>query len=164
MTAETDIQVMLTDDQQIAVDHDRILDVAMRTARSEGARGEISITLVDENRMADLHQQYMNEPGATDVLSFPIDGLLPLPVDPPGEAPVREDLQDRDPPPVMIGEVVVCPAVARVAGPDLLSELDLLVAHGVLHLLGHDHDDADSAGRMRASEKRLTGRSGARAT
>lgn len=180
MTPETDIRVIVSNEQQIKVDQDRIAGVAVRTARSQGARGEISITLVDEERMAGLHLDYMNEPGATDVLSFPIDGFQPgslasatpasglgesssPPVKPGPDSPMSQDHVDSSGPPVLIGEVVICPAVAAQAGPDLHSELDLLVAHGVLHLVGHDHDDAPAARRMRAAEKKVTGRSGARA-
>lgn len=168
MTAEPDIRVILTDEQEIEVDHDRVVEVAMRTARSEGARGEISITLVPADRMAQLHLEYMNEPGPTDVLSFPVDGLVQQPPgDLPGHHPAHADVSGEDGldgagPPIMIGEVVVCPAAAR-GGENLASEVDLLVAHGVLHLLGHDHGDGPGARRMRAAEKRLTGRSGARA-
>jgi probable rRNA maturation factor len=69
--------------------------------------------------------------------------------------------------PVLVGEVVVCPAVAREqapAGPDgLAGELDLLVVHGVLHILGHDHDTEERAAEMRAREQRHAGRAGAQA-
>lgn len=154
LTPEPDIRVILSDDQKIEVDHDRIVEVAMRTAGSEGARGEISVSLVDEDRMAELHLEYMNEPGPTDVLSFPLDGFQPAPIG---------DSQSENGPPVLIGEVVICPFVAAASGRDLVGELDLLVAHGVLHLLGHDHEDEPRAQRMRAAERRITGRSGARA-
>lgn len=64
----------------------------------------------------------------------------------------------------MIGEVVICPEVAeQQAEGGVESELDLLVAHGVLHLLGYDHDTEDHAARMRLREHDLTGRWGARA-
>lgn len=94
----------------------------------------------------------MGEDGPTDVLSFPIDGLT---------AP-KDGI---DAGPVVIGEVVLCPKVAaEKARDDLDRELDLLVAHGVLHLLGHDHDTEESAARMREREKRITGQQGARAS
>lgn len=168
MTGEPDIRVILSNDQKVNVDFDRLVAVATRTALLQGARGEISITLVDESLMADLHLKYMNEAGATDVLSFPVDGLQecsPSRSSPAarGQSSQKDPSHDGEPPPILIGEVVVCPAIAARAGPDLASEMDLLVAHGVLHLLGHDHDDGPGAQRMRAAEKRVTGRSGARA-
>jgi probable rRNA maturation factor len=66
--------------------------------------------------------------------------------------------------PFVIGEVVVCPEVAKKQSDDLEAELDLLVTHGVLHLLGFDHADESSAAAMRQKENELIGRSGASAT
>jgi probable rRNA maturation factor len=66
--------------------------------------------------------------------------------------------------PVLIGEVVICPEVAqKQAGDNFDAELDLLTAHGVLHLLGFDHDDEPGAESMRARELRVSGRAGAQA-
>lgn len=91
---------------------------------------ELSITLVDEHTMADLHVEWMDEPGSTDVLSFPMDEL-------------REPAPGQPPVSGVLGDIVICPAVARrqavVAGHDEQHEIRILVTHGVLHLLGHDH-------------------------
>ncbi len=134
----------------MSVDMSRILAVATRTAESEGASGAISITFVTPERMAELNAQHMGKSGPTDVLSFPIDGLRP-----PG---------DSDGPPWLIGDVVLCPEVAAdQASAGVESELDLLVAHGVLHLLGYDHETESGAEQMRVREHHLTGRFGARA-
>lgn len=134
------------------IDISRIESVAIDTAEAEGAFGEISISIVDVDAMTDLNMEYMGEDAPTDVLSFPVDGL------------VREP-HDRDDVPVVIGEVVLCPEVAeRQAPEDPEGEMDLLVAHGVLHLLGFDHDTEQSAQQMREREQRSTGRSGARAS
>jgi probable rRNA maturation factor len=146
-----DVNVTLTDEQDLEVDLDRIAEVARRTAASENASGEISITLVPSERIAALNAEYMGQSGPTDVLSFPIDG--PDEQGPPGGGPPR-----------MIGEVVLCPEVAAQAPSGLDSELDLLIAHGVLHLLGYDHDTEAGAEQMRAREQDLTGQSGARAS
>ncbi|HVL52200.1 MAG TPA: rRNA maturation RNase YbeY [Actinomycetota bacterium] len=142
----------------MGVDMGRILDVAVRTAESEGASGEISITLVTPERMAELNAEHMGKPGATDVLSFPIDGLRP-PAGPSGS-----HIHPGDGPPWLIGEVVLCPEVAaQQATAGVEEELDLLVAHGVLHLLGYDHETESGAQQMRIREHHLTGRSGAQA-
>lgn len=142
------ITVLVADEQSLAIDEERVADVARRTAASQGAAGEISILLVDRERIAELNHRFLGEEGPTDVLAFPIDG---------------PDLQNETP--VLIGDVVVCPEFARdQAKEDLAGELDLLVAHGVLHLLGHDHDTEQSASRMREVEKAITGREGARAS
>lgn len=144
------LEVTLLDEQDLPVDHLRIITMAERTAHFEKAQGEISITLVRNDIIAELNASFMNKTGPTDVLSFPIDG--------PAEFVAGG-------PPRMIGEIVLCPEVAAAQAQDGLdSELDLLTAHGVLHLLGYDHDTEDGAAAMRLREQDLTGRSGARAS
>jgi len=91
---------------------------------------ELAILLVDEGAMEQLHVQWMDEPGPTDVLSFPMDELRP-------------GTEDRPTPAGLLGDVVLCPQVAesqaKQAGHSLLDELQMLTAHGMLHLLGFDH-------------------------
>lgn len=149
------LTLSLIDEQGLPVDVDRLVDVARRAALGEGATGEISILLVDEARIAELNAEYLGGSGPTDVLAFPVDGLVTGPFDPEG-------------PPVLIGEVVLCPEIALAQappGPDgAASELDLLVTHGVLHLLGYDHDTEEAAAAMRSREEATCGRSGARAS
>lgn len=91
---------------------------------------DVSIVLVDEPRMEELHIEWMDEPGATDVLSFPMDEL---------RAPADGEVA----PEGMLGDIVLCPAFAErqalAAGSDLSAELALLLTHGILHCLGHDH-------------------------
>ena len=95
---------------------------------------ELSISLVDPEEIAELHVRWMDLPGPTDVLSFPMDELR---VPEPGETPE----------PGMLGDVVICPQVAaeqgEVAGHGLPGELELLLTHGILHLLGHDHAEPE---------------------
>jgi probable rRNA maturation factor len=142
-----DITVTIVNEQSLEVDEERIRDVALKTAAAEGASGELSIFLVTPGKIGQMNQRHLGERGPTDVLAFPIDGLA-------DEADV----------PVFIGEVVVCPEVAeRQAGGSLESEMDLLVAHGVLHLLGFDHDEESGAAAMRERELNASGRQGARA-
>lgn len=91
---------------------------------------ELAILLVDEAAMEQLHVQWMDEPGPTDVLSFPMDELRPG--------------TEEDPtPPGLLGDIVVCPQVAiaqaEEAGHSAADEMLLLVCHGLLHLLGFDH-------------------------
>jgi probable rRNA maturation factor len=91
---------------------------------------ELAIVLVDEAAMEQLHVQWMDEPGPTDVLSFPMDELRP-------------GTEDEPSPAGLLGDVVLCPQVAQVqaetAGHSLMEELLLLTTHGILHLLGFDH-------------------------
>ncbi|HEX9234825.1 MAG TPA: rRNA maturation RNase YbeY [Actinomycetota bacterium] len=108
--------VLLSNRQGRQVDEQGLAALAGRVLQAEGAEGqELSLSFVTAEEMANLHQRYMGEEGPTDVLSFPMgeEGLL--------------------------GDVVVCPEEAERNNPDLGSELRLLVTHGVLHLLGYDH-------------------------
>lgn len=100
---------------------------------------ELSIVLVDEAAMEQLHVQWMDEPGPTDVLSFPMDELRPG----------REDAVT---PAGLLGDVVLCPQVAQAqadaAGHGLGDELLMLTTHGMLHLLGFDHADPEEEREM----------------
>lgn len=148
---EISLVVAVTNLQGLKVDVVRVHDVARRAAGSEDAIGELSVVLVDAKQMAEMNSQYRDECDPTDVLSFSIDGLISGGVGKEGA-------------PFVIGEVVVCPEVAKEQSDDLEAELDLLVTHGVLHLLGFDHEDESSAAAMRQREDELIGRSGASAS
>jgi len=104
---------------------------------------ELSIALVDEDEMAHLNNQYRGIDGPTDVLSFGCDDPCPAPGDEP----------------ITLGDVVIAPAVAErqaaELGHSVERELDVLLVHGVLHLLGYDHEAADDAGAMAARESAL---------
>ena len=97
---------------------------------------ELSMVLVDSPTMADLHVQWMDLPGPTDVMAFPMDELEP------GGRP-----DAAQPGASMLGDIVLCPPFvqeqAAVAGHSLDDELHLLTVHGVLHLLGYDHAETD---------------------
>ena len=100
---------------------------------------ELAIVLVDEAAMEQLHVQWMDEPGPTDVLSFPMDELRPGTADAPSPAG-------------LLGDIVLCPQVAEAqaekAGHSLSDELNLLTTHGVLHLLGFDHAEPEEEKEM----------------
>lgn len=100
---------------------------------------ELAIVLVDEGAMEQLHVQWMDEPGPTDVLSFPMDELRP-------------GTEDEQTPAGLLGDIVLCPQVAQTqaeaAGHSVLDELLLLTAHGLLHLLGFDHAEAEEEREM----------------
>ncbi|MGL5829170.1 MAG: rRNA maturation RNase YbeY [Angustibacter sp.] len=101
---------------------------------------ELSLVLVEEEAMAQLHEQWMDLPGPTDVLSFPMDELRPGSMDEGGD--------DGG----LLGDVVLCPTVAarqaHEAGHPVLHELLLLTTHGILHLLGYDHAEPEEKDRM----------------
>ncbi len=107
---------------------------------------ELCILFVDTVAMTRLHQQWMDLPGPTDVMSFPMDELRP---GSPG-APSEEG---------MLGDVVICPAVAeeqaKQAGHSSEEEMLLLATHGILHLLGYDHAESEEEQVMFALQRKL---------
>ncbi|MFC5752676.1 rRNA maturation RNase YbeY [Actinomadura rugatobispora] len=106
---------------------------------------ELSVLLVDETAMSELHEKWMGEPGPTDVLAFPMDELRP------GHMSGGAD-EDGETDPGLLGDVVLCPAVADrqagQAGHGRGEELELLCTHGILHLLGYDHAEPEEHKEM----------------
>jgi probable rRNA maturation factor len=122
------------------------------------ALAELSVVLLDAPAMAALHLQWMDLPGPTDVMAFPMDGEELL-----AEAGDRSrpGLRSGLDSPALLGDVVLCPEVAATqaatAMHSLEAELHLLCTHGVLHLLGYDHDDEESEREMFGLQARLVG-------
>ncbi len=110
-------------------------------------RAELEISLVDEAEMTRLHEEWMDEAGPTDVLSFPMDELRP------------NELSENDEVPVVLGDVVICPDVARkqgdTAGHGMEQELRILLVHGILHLLGFDHLEPEEEAEMFALQDKI---------
>ena len=136
------------DDSERDIDLKRWAQLAAQALRTEGVvAGELNLLFVDAHAMAQLNEEHMEGTGATDVLAFPIDG----------EALAEADTDNEVP--VLLGDVIVCPTVARryAAERDVAvdDELALLIVHGVLHILGHDHAEPDETERMRAREQAL---------
>ena len=100
---------------------------------------ELAILFVDESAIEQLHVQWMDEPGPTDVLSFPMDELRP-------------GTEDQPTPAGLLGDIVLCPQVAIVqaeaAGHSVMDEIQLLITHGLLHLLGFDHAEPEEEKEM----------------
>jgi probable rRNA maturation factor len=158
------VEVFAADEQDEApVDAARWVRLAERVLEAEGVRGdaELSMLFVDEESMADLNQRFRGIEGATDVLAFPIDedavesGRSP---DSGGAGPGAGTPEPVEVP-LVLGDVVVCPRVAQRNAPEhegtYDDELALLVVHGVLHLLGMDHDDDQDAAVMERREREL---------
>jgi probable rRNA maturation factor len=139
------VTVLVTDEQDDhPVETRRWATLAERVLETEGAETgtELSMVFADEATMADLNRRYAGEEGATDVLAFPMD---------------QEPMVGG--PPRLLGDLVICPAVAhrnahRHAGT-YDDELALLVVHGLLHLLGMDHLDPGEAEEMQRKERQL---------
>ena len=120
--------IEIANNSGIACNEDQIVDVAAFALDKMGIHPEsdLGITLVDEDEITKLHIQWMNLPGPTDVLSFPMDELKPFSAsDGPG----------------IIGDIVICPqfAAKQATKHSTEDEISLLTVHGVLHLLGFDH-------------------------
>ncbi|MGH9137813.1 MAG: rRNA maturation RNase YbeY [Acidimicrobiales bacterium] len=166
---EGDLEVFVSDEQHAEpVDAARWQRLAEDVVRHEGIGGdaELSILFVDENAMADLNKRFMGKDGPTDVLAFPLEDELAEP----GRFPDSSTTGPADPrsrdsagePPLLLGDVVVCPAVAARNAPGHAGtydeELALLVVHGVLHILGHDHAVPSNEAAMQAKERELLAR------
>lgn len=142
------VGVDLTVDCDDDVDGTRWAAVLAAVLEREGvaAGAEVGLTFVDADAMAALNAAHMGADGPTDVLAFPLDGRDAAGGGGPGPAGV-------------VGDVVVCPAVAAANAPDhagsLDDELALLVVHGALHLLGHDHAEASEREAMQSRERTL---------
>jgi probable rRNA maturation factor len=119
---------------------------------------ELSVVLLDPEAMAVLHLQWMDLPGPTDVLAFPMDGgeLLSERFEPTAPHTGREAAGE-----ALLGDVVLCPVVAAEqaasAGHSTEAELHMLCIHGILHLLGYDHGDAEQQAEMFVLQAELAG-------
>lgn len=133
--------IAIDDRQTDTVDIEALTALARACLVGEGVvDAELSISFVTEDEIADLHRRYLQQDGPTDVLSFPLD-------DEEGEEGLR-----------VLGDVVIAPAVAARNNPDDPgSELRLLLVHGILHLLGHDHMEQADRATMWARQERYSG-------
>ncbi len=102
-------------------------------------QAELCIKAVDEATIAELNEQWMDKEGPTDVLAFPMDELRP-------------GLADEEPEEGVLGDLVLCPEIARrqgeTAGHGTVAEIELLTVHGILHLLGYDHAEPEEHREM----------------
>jgi probable rRNA maturation factor len=134
--------ILVSDRQSMPVDLDVLVELARATLRGEGLdRVELSVSFVEPAEIEELHVRFMGEPGPTDVLSFPLD------LDDVDEEGVR-----------MLGDVVIAPSVAAANNPgEPEAELRLLLVHGILHLLGYDHEGDAEKAQMWARQERYSG-------
>lgn len=158
------LDVYCADEQsEVAVDVDRWRALALDVLADEGVRGwaELALLFVDETTMTELNARYMAKEGATDVLAFPLDAVDSAPSPGPGaqsRSPERRPVDPSDHP-LLLGDVVVCPSVANRQAPSHAGtpddEIALLVVHGILHVLGMDHDTPEAAAVMQRREREL---------
>ena len=140
--------IEINNESAIAIDETVLLRLTERNLAqlNVSADADVAIVLVDEGAMEALHVQWMDEPGPTDVLSFPMDELRPGTI-------------DRPTPPGLLGDIVLCPQVAETqaatAKHTLMDELILLTTHGLLHLLGFDHAEPEDEKEMFGLQREL---------
>lgn len=143
------MSIEIANESGVAVDEESIVSVArFALDRMEvSSLAELSVQLVSLEVMAELHERWMDLPGPTDVMAFPMDEL---------------DVRRPDAPeasPALLGDVVLCPEFAkeqaRTAGHRLTDELHLLTVHGLLHLLGYDHAEPDEEREMFALQRQI---------
>ncbi len=162
----TDEAVFGADEQsEVDVDLLRSVRLARVVLAEERApeEAELSVIFVDEQAISDLNDRFLGGTGPTDVLAFPMDDDVVLGGRQPDEGG-RGPGAPSEPtdPPVVLGDVVVCPRVAerqaREHGQSLGDELALLVVHGVLHLLNYDHAEEGESATMKRRERELLDR------
>ena len=135
------MSIEVTNESSLEVDLDRVVKLAeyVRNQLRLHPAIDLGVIFVDEPVMADLHVKWLDEPGPTDVLSFPMDELRP-------------GALDEEPREGVLGDVVICPQVASqqaiAAGHSTSDEILLLLAHGMLHLVGFDHAEPEEEAEM----------------
>ena len=145
------MNIFLADEQGEPVDSQPIVAIAERVLAAEDmpANAEVAIVLVGADEMAGYNERFMERSGPTDVLAFPVEQLTP------GVVPTTVANGQ----PLSLGDIFICPAVvkgqAEELGISVDDELALIVTHGILHLLGYDHNDPADAARMAARERDL---------
>lgn len=153
------MDVFITNEQdEVEVDLDRLRRVAEIVLDSEDVDPsvEVSLMCVDEETMRSLSKQFLGIDDATDVLAFPIDGEVDeetLDTAPGGRVLSPDEV------PQLLGDVVICPSVAKRQAEEYKvpyqEELDMLVVHGLLHLLGYDHGTEDELAEMESRQETL---------
>ncbi|HKZ28125.1 MAG TPA: rRNA maturation RNase YbeY [Acidimicrobiia bacterium] len=150
------MNVFLADEQDDPIDAEPLRRLAEMVLDEERFPDDTEVTLlfVGEDQIATYNDRFMQRQGATDVLAFPIEHLKP------GVVPERRP----GGPPLNIGDVVIAPsfvrAQAEAAGVPINEELSLMVVHGLLHLLGYDHQEDKEADEMEDRERQLLARAG----
>lgn len=147
------MSIEINNESGVGVEEESLVALATHVLGEMGINplAELSIVVVDEDAMAELHEKWMGEPGPTDVLAFPMDELRP-------GGGARGDAEGPSDP-ALLGDVVLCPQVAArqaaEAGHSAQDELELLCTHGILHLLGYDHAEPEEHKEMFGLQARL---------
>ncbi|MDJ0953583.1 MAG: rRNA maturation RNase YbeY [Acidimicrobiia bacterium] len=144
------MDITFTDEQDDPLPSDWMIELAGTAMEAESLpeSTQLHVALVGEDRMAELNSEYMDKDGPTDVLSFPIEDFAA------GVTP-----QTDAGPPLLLGDIVICPPVVRrnaaAAAVAFEDEMALMVVHGILHLLGRDHVSDEEAEAMEQREREI---------
>jgi probable rRNA maturation factor len=135
------VDVFVANEQELQVDEAHLSQLAKHVLEAEEVDdgAELSVLLVGRDHIRRLNARFAGDDYATDVLSFPM----------------MEDEESS----LLLGDVVICPDIARSnaakAGHDMGAELEVLLVHGTLHLLGYDHDEEEEKARMEERQKQI---------
>jgi probable rRNA maturation factor len=147
------MSIEVANESSHVVDEEALVQVARHVLDRMGVSplAELSLLLVDVEHMTELHVKWMDEPGPTDVMAFPMDELDLRGSRGVGHAQSAQDTSV-ELGPAILGDVVLCPSIAErqavEAGHSTQEELHLLTTHGVLHLLGFDHGEPGEHAEM----------------
>ena len=150
------MSIFFADEQSVPVDAEPLVGLAELVLAEQQIPhdAEMSVLLVTAEQITEYNERFMSKSGPTDVLSFPIVDLVP------GERPRRMP----NGPPTAIGVVFICPEVVRAnaetSGVRFEDEMALMVVHGILHLLGFDHQADDEAEIMESREAEILAKIG----
>jgi probable rRNA maturation factor len=145
------VSIFVADEHSHPVDLPAIRSLAGMVVEGEGypESSEVTLLLVSDSEMGSYNERFLNRTGPTDVLAFPVEDLKP------GVVPER----DFNGPPLLLGDIIVAPEyISRQAeeyGVSFEDEISLMVVHGLLHLLGYDHQDDDEAEAMELREREI---------
>ena len=145
------MSVFVADEQSQPLDLPVLRNLASLVISDEGYpdNAEATLLFVSDDEMSSYNKRFLNREGPTDVLAFPVESLLP------GVVP------ETDPagPPLLLGDVIIAPAYIKKQASDLGvtfdDEMSLMVTHGLLHLLGYDHQNDNEAAVMEGRERSI---------
>lgn len=147
------MSIFVADEQSEEVDLAGVRSLAELVLSDEGypADAEVTLLLVSDEEMRAYNKRFLDRDGPTDVLAFPVEDLKP------GVVPDRESMD----PPLLLGDIIVAPSYIRDQSSEFdvtfHNEMSLMVVHGLLHILGYDHQTDGEAELMEGRERQILG-------
>jgi probable rRNA maturation factor len=150
------VSIFVADEQTQPVDLPAVRALAELVVAEEGfpESSEVTLLLVSDDEMGSYNERFLTRSGPTDVLAFPVEDLKP-------GVPPERDIND---PPLLLGDIIVAPGyISRQAdeyGVTFDDEMSLMVVHGLLHLLGYEHETDEQAEAMETREREILAKVG----